>query len=152
VVWCRDQIQGWRQIDSKQFCSPTQMTDVKLSAHKKWVFKCQDGSGGVMEGVLASQLARALDSGTLRLKGGDVIRATNYLCNKVNENEFKLVISDLEVTAAGRDSGAARDQAAASFGGDVAMAIKEEPQQQHTPAPSRPAFGTPGPTPSPSEE
>jgi hypothetical protein len=129
---------------------------LKQNAAGKWVFKATDGSGSSMECVLASQLGRSVESGELSLKNGDVMRVTGYTCNLINE-AHKLIISSLEVAAAS-DAGTARDQAGAAPGtpgsnGDAAMhdAAAPAPQQQ-TPAAAKAPFGTPGPTPSPSEE
>ena len=71
-----------------------------------------------MEGVLASQMARALQDGTLQLKSGDVVRTTNYACIQITENDHRQIISELEIAAP--DSGAHRDQAPAPCaGGDT---------------------------------
>jgi hypothetical protein len=129
------------------FTGAPQILDLKQNAASKWGFRAVDGSGASMDGVLASQVARALQSGELRLKDGDVVRVTGYACNLVNDTH-KLLVSSLEALAA--DSGAARDQAAPA---PAAAAVKAEPGAASTPvAATKPAFGTPGPTPSPSEQ
>jgi len=134
-----------------------------MNATGKWLFKATDGSNSSMEGILTSQVGRAVASGELPLKDGDVVRVTSYTCNVVNDSH-KLLISSLEIAAAS-DAGATRDQAAAGAapgtpGGDSVMressssAAQQQPQQQqqHTPAATKAPFRTPGPTPSPSEE
>lgn len=140
---------------------PMQVTELKQNNNNKWIFKCFDGSGGSMEGVLATQVMRST-----QIKSGDVVRATDYQCNLIGEGSaqaHKLIISACQVVASD-DSGAARDQEAPSGaapstptgaktgGGDVPMAEAPASQQQQTPPVAKPAFGTPGPTPSPSEE
>ncbi|KAI8470838.1 MAG: replication protein A 70 kDa DNA-binding subunit [Monoraphidium minutum] len=119
------------------------LTELKKSeTNNRWTFKCTDGSGACMEGLLATQLARQVESGALRLQGGDVVRTANYQCNEVADGH-KLMINELEVAAA--DSGAPRDQAGAPPPAGAAPCAG-------TPAAARPVAGTPGPTPSPSEE
>jgi hypothetical protein len=123
-----------------------QISELKQNAASKWVFKATDGSGGVMDGVLASQVARALAAGELPLREGDVVRVSNYSCMQF-ENAHKLVVSALEVAAS--DSGAARDQAGATC--VPGSGAPGTPGAARTPA-SKPAMNTPGPTPSPSEQ
>jgi hypothetical protein len=127
-----------------------QLLDLKQNAASKWAFRAVDGSGASMDGVLASQVARALQSGELRVKDGDVVRVTGYACNSIGD-AHKLVISCMEAVAA--DSGTARDQAMPDAPA-TAPIVKQEPQAASTPvAATKPAFAaTPGPTPSPSEE
>ncbi|GBF93866.1 replication A 70 kDa DNA-binding subunit B [Raphidocelis subcapitata] len=132
-----------RNGDTKSLIT-LRISELKQNAAAKWVFKAMDGSGGVMEGVLASQVARALAAGELPLREGDVVRVSNYSCMQF-DSAHKLVVNALEVAAS--DSGAARDQAAP---GAPASAAPGTPGAARTPA-SKPAMNTPGPTPSPSE-
>jgi hypothetical protein len=155
-----------------KFLDPRQVADLKQNASKKWVFKAVDGSGASMECVLATQVAALLAEGSLRVASGDVVRATEYDLNQIEAGCYKLFVRGMEVAAAAADAGAARDQApsAGGGGGDAEMADTPQRaagqaqrqqqqaaaaaagQQQGTPAAARPPFGTPGPTPSPSEE
>ena len=100
-----------------------QVSDLKQLSEKKWGCKYVDGSGACMEGLLASQITRALGDGSLKLRDGDVIKLTDYACNQIN-GSHKLIVTAMSVVSS--EGGEADTEANGMKVDQEAVAVKEE--------------------------